>query len=105
MSNRNRNGQSTFEMTLTFVVVIAAVIAMAIFMKRSAMGKMRDTGDSVGGQFTPLSTVNNYTRTYVGARNETSTTAGETNAAITQGEQNKTGSENVQATLTAETLF
>jgi hypothetical protein len=103
---KNRKGQSTFELSLTIVVVIAAVIAMAIFMKRSVMGKLRDSGDQVGGQFTPLSTVNDYTRTYTGQRTTTTGFTGTAAAVIDTAEtQNKTGTESVQAPLTAETLF
>ena len=102
---KDRKGQSTFELTLTIVVVIAAVIAMSIFMKRSVMGKMRETGDQVGGQFTPLSTTNDYTRTFVGNRNEKLGFTGKTDTTGISETQNRTGNENVNAGLTAETIF
>jgi hypothetical protein len=103
---RNRKGQSTFELTLTIVVVVAAVIAMSIFMKRSVMGKLRETGDQMGEQFQPHQTQNNFTRTYTGTRNELSNFDGSGNSTITVAEtQDKTGTENVDQDLTAEPLF
>ena len=102
---KDRRGQSTFELTLTIVVVIAAVIAMSIFMKRSVMGKLRESGDQVGGQFTPLSTTNSYDRTFVGSRNEQLSFQGQTDTTGVNETQNRTGNEDVNAGLTSETLF
>ena len=101
---RNRKGQSTFELTLTIVVVIAAVIAMSIYMKRSVMGKMRETGDQVGGQFSPLQTTNNYTRTFTGTQDENSQFTGAASTNNINQSQNRTGTENVNA-LSTDTLF
>ena len=102
---KNRKGQSTFELTLTIVVVIAAVIAMSIFMKRSVMGKLRETGDQVGGQFSPKSTTNDYTRTFKGSRKEGLGADGVTSTTSIDETQNRTGDENVNKELTEETLF
>ena len=101
---RSRKGQSTFELTLTIVVVIAAVIAMSIYMKRSVMGKMREAGDQMGGQFSPLNTTNSYTRTFTGSQDENLgfTGTGSTNN-INQ-TQDRTGNENV-STLSTDTVF
>ena len=101
---RNRRGQSTLELALTIVAVAAAAIAMSIFMKRSVMGKMRDSGDQVGGQFTPTTTTNNYTRTFNGSSTEQSNFDGSNNNNVSQS-QNRTGKENVNAALTGETLY
>ena len=102
---KNRKGQSTFELTLTIVVVIAAVIAMSIFMKRSVMGKLRETGDQVGGQFSPRDTTNDYTRTFKGSRKEGLGADGVTSTTSIDETQNRTGDENVNKELTEETLF
>ena len=101
----HRKGQSTFELTLTIVVVVAAVIAMSIFMKRSVMGKLRETGDQVGGQFTPLSTTNDYTRTFVGSRDEKLGFGGQADVTGIDETQDRKGQENVNAGLTSETIF
>ena len=101
---RNRNGQSTFELTLTIVAVIAAVAAMSIYMKRSVMGKLRESGDQVGGQFSPLQTSNDYTRTFKGSQADFVSNDGSSGSTGVSQEQNRTGNENVTA-LSGETLF
>ena len=101
---RSRKGQSTFELTLTIVVVIAAVIAMSIYMKRSVMGKMREAGDQVGGQFSPLQTTNSYTRTFNGNQDENLSFNGTSSTNNVSQSQDRTGSENVNA-LNTDTLF
>ena len=102
----SRRGQSTLELALTIVAVAAAAIAMSIFLKRSVMGKMRESGDQVGGQFSPLATNNNYNRTYDVKRHETSETDGSSKSEITADEkQTRTGNENVNQKLDEEKLF
>ena len=101
---RNRNGQSTFELTLTIVAVIAAVAAMSIYMKRSVMGKLRESGDQVGGQFSPLQTTNNYTRTFTGSQQDFVSNDGSAGTNGVNQTQDRTGNENVNA-LAGETLF
>lgn len=101
---RSRKGQSTFELTLTIVVVIAAVIAMSIYMKRSVMGKMRESGDQVGGQFSPLQTTNSYVRTFSGTQDENVQNNGASSTNNVAQVQDRTGNENVNA-LGTDTLF
>ena len=101
----SRRGQNTLELALTIVAVAAAAIAMSIFLKRSVMGKMRESGDQVGGQFSPLSTTNTYSRTYDVSRHEESKTDGSSSSTITADEkQTRTGNETVD-TLDKEKLF
>lgn len=101
---RNRNGQSTFELTLTIVAVIAAVAAMSIYMKRSVMGKLRESGDQVGGQFSPLQTTNNYTRTFKGQQDDNVQNNGASSTNNVNQTQDRTGNETVNAQA-GETLF
>ena len=101
-----RKGQTTVEYAVLAVVVIAALLAMAIFMKRGVMGKARESTNQVGEQFTPLNTTNDYTRTFTGSRNEFTGTDGHVQSNITANEvQNKTGNENVDQDLTGEKIF
>lgn len=93
---KNRKGQSTFEFTVVVVVVIAAVIAMAIFLKRAAMGKLRESGDQLGAQFHPLNTTNDYTRTFVGGRQEKLNFNGQTDTTKVDETQDRKGTENVK---------
>ena len=102
---RNRRGQSTLELALTIVAVAAAAIAMSIFMKRSVMGKMRESGDQVGGQFTPTATTNSYTRTFSGNQNEQTNPDGSVNNTNISQSQNRTGREDVTQDLSGEKLY
>ena len=102
---RNRRGQSTLELALTIVAVAAAAIAMSIFMKRSVMGKMRDSGDQVGGQFTPTTTTNDYATKSFAGQDEQVNPDGSVNNTNVQQSRNRTGQENVNAALTGETLY
>ena len=103
---KNRKGQSTLELALTIVAVSAAAIAMSIFLKRSVMGKMRESGDQVGGQFTPLTTTNTYSKSYDATRNEVTNANGSSSSTIVAPEkQSRTGHETVDQELDKEKLF
>ena len=102
----SRRGQSTLELALTIVAVAAAAIAMSIFLKRSVMGKMHESGEQVGGQFTPLTTHSNYDKSYETTRHEVSNTDGSSSSTITgQEKQTRTGNETVDQDLDKEKLF
>ena len=101
-----RKGQSTVEYAVLIVVVIAALLAMSIFMKRGVMGKARESTDQIGEQFTPLTTSNDYTRTFTSKRTERTQTDGTEFSTIKEDEvQNRTGNEDVSGKLADETLF
>ena len=103
---RNRKGQSTIELTFVIVVVVAAIIGMSIFMKRSVMGKYKESGDQVGSQFTPENSTSQFNRTFAGSRNDTVSFDGQASSTIIAPEvQNRTGNEGVQQDLAGETLF
>ena len=101
-----RKGQSTAEYAVLMVVVIAALLGMAIFMKRGVMGKARESTNQIGEQFAPSNTKNNYTRSFSSTRNETTSVAGESGSTIkVQEVQNKTGTEDVTKGLNGDALF
>ena len=102
----SRRGQSTLELALTIVAVAAAAIAMSIFLKRSVMGKMRESGEQVGGQFSPLVTHNTYNKTYEATRNEITKNDGTSSSDIVgQETQTRKGNETVDQDLDKEKLF
>jgi hypothetical protein len=45
---RKKMGQSMAEYAVVLTVVIAAIVAMQLYMKRSLQGKIRDVSDNVG---------------------------------------------------------
>ncbi len=58
---RKQKGQSTLEYALIIVVVIAALLAINAYMKRGIQGKLRESIDEVGEQYSAGNTTSNYT--------------------------------------------
>ena len=54
-------GQSTVEYAVLGVVVIAALLAMQVYMKRGVQGKLHDASDQVGEQFSPTAYSGKFT--------------------------------------------
>ena len=46
-----RKGQSTLEYAMIIMVIAAGIIAMQVYMKRSVQGKLRESTDSIGKQY------------------------------------------------------
>ena len=46
-----RKGQSTLEIVVLIVIVAAAVLVMNRFIRRSIIGKLRESADDIGSQF------------------------------------------------------
>jgi len=51
MLRRNSKGQSTLEYTLIIAAVVAALVAMAGYVKRGVQGRVRTSSDQIGDQF------------------------------------------------------
>ena len=91
-----KRGQSTLEYAVLIVVIIAALIAMQVYLKRGVQGKLRESSDQIGEQFSPGYTVTNMTTHTYSRTRDTSTTVGSTTAILNQF-QNRYGTENVMA--------
>ena len=89
-----KRGQSTLEYAVLIVVIIAALVAMQVYLKRGIQGRMRESSDQIGEQFSPgYTTSNRVTYTYSNQR-ETSDRWG-TSTQIHNQFQNEVGWENV----------
>ena len=53
-------GQSTLEYVILLGFVIAALIAMGVYMKRGMQGRLRESTDQVGGQYSARQTSGEY---------------------------------------------
>ena len=51
MLRSNRKGQSTLEYTLIIAAVVAALVAMAGYVRKSVQGRVRASTDQIGEQF------------------------------------------------------
>ncbi len=48
---RKIKGQSTLEYAMIIAVVVGAILAMQIYLRRGVQGRLRESIDSVGGQY------------------------------------------------------
>ena len=51
-----KRGQSTLEYAVLVVVVVAALISIQVYVKRSYQGRMKSSADDIGDQFSPGNT-------------------------------------------------
>jgi uncharacterized protein (UPF0333 family) len=92
-------GQSTLEYVLLLGFVIAALIAMGVYMKRGTQGKLRESTDQIGEQYDAQHTKSVYTTQTHVDQNETLEAGGGSVITITGPEDNykkKTGNETVE---------
>ena len=105
---RTERGQSTVEYAVVIVVIIAALIAMQIYIKRGAMGKLKDATDQIGEQFNPVHADWTFNRNYNANRHENQHSNGLSVTNITDERQFRGGTENRTGntkTLQTENLF
>ena len=100
MRMRNSKGQSTLEYVILVGFIVAALIAMGVYIKRGFQGRLKESTDQVGQQYSPGNTVSNY-KTTTNVQQMETVANGQTKTDITQNSQDKTGSEQV-ASQTSE---
>ncbi|MFH1622307.1 MAG: hypothetical protein ABIA97_04210 [Candidatus Omnitrophota bacterium] len=66
-----KRGQSTLEYAILVVVVIMALIGIQAYLKRGISGRMRESADQIGDQFSPDFTEYNITTASYARVNET----------------------------------
>lgn len=89
-----QRGQSTLEYAVLVVVIIAALIAMQVYLKRGIQGRVRESSDQIGEQFSPGYTVSNRVTTTFANQSEIQN-AGSTTTQIHNQYQTLQGAENV----------
>ena len=102
VTNLRKKGQSTLEYALVIAVIVAALVAMQTYIKRGFQGKLKQSTDDVGEQFSPGASTYEYTSTSAADSNETVVSGasvtelgGETRT-IASSEQQRIGTEMVQ---------
>lgn len=100
-------GQSTVEYAVLAAVVAGALLVMQIYMKRGISGKLKDSADQVGEQFTPYSATYSINKDYtVTARVESTTNTGGSTTSLQSEKRTRTGSEDtVKSDMSTETLW
>ena len=95
MLSRNRKGQSTLEYVILIGFVVAALIAMGVYMKRGLQGRLRESTDQIGQQYSAGHTEGEYTITTGLTQVENMEAGGKTTTDIQRNTQSKTGYEKV----------
>jgi len=90
-------GQSTLEYVILLGFVVAALLAMGVYMRRGVQGRLRESTDQVGEQYEAGKTTGNYTTTTNLDQNEKLESGGHITTLLRTNDQNKTGSETVAA--------
>jgi hypothetical protein len=86
-------GQTTLEVVILIGFVVAALIAMGVYMKRGVQGRLRDSTDQVGEQYSAGNTTSTYITTTNMSQVETLHAGGATDTDLQHNTQKKTGSE------------
>ncbi|MFQ5680496.1 MAG: hypothetical protein ACE5GG_00350 [Candidatus Omnitrophota bacterium] len=98
----SRWAQSTLEYAMVIAVVVGALVAMQIYMKRGVEGKLRSSADDIGQQFDAAATDYTYTTTRTSTTQDVTTTGvttshmGDAEGGVAE-TVTRTGSENVAA--------
>jgi Flp pilus assembly pilin Flp len=90
-----KRGQTTLEVVILIGFVVAALIAMGVYMKRGIQGKLRESTDQVGEQYSAGNTTSEYTTKVKMRQVENMSRGGAVTTQILENEQKKSGSETV----------
>jgi len=101
MFSVTRKGQSTLEYVILTGFVVAALIAMGIYMKRGFQGKLRESTDQVGEQYEAKNTKSQYQITTHLKQKEEMVQGGHTTITIDQGGNTQTKTEITPETVAA----
>ena len=60
MRRRGRAGQSTLEYAVVIAVIVGALLAMQVYIKRGVQGRFKQASDDIGEQFSAGAGYSNY---------------------------------------------
>lgn len=83
---RRTRGQSTIEYVLLIAVIIVAMLAVQIYCKRAVEGRMKQSADQIGEQWSTADSDYTIDVSTTGARQEKLETSGKTTSTITTDE-------------------
>ena len=70
-----KKAQTTLEYAVVIICVIAALLAMQVYLKRGFQGRLRGAADSIGEQYAPGNTTSDLTTTFSSSSTTTVTTS------------------------------
>jgi len=92
---KNTRAQSTLEYAVLIGLIAAGLVTTQVVLKRHYQGKLRQSAEDMGEQFSPGYTTYNYTTTSTTASNE-KTEKGVTTTNLLNSTSDRTGSERVE---------
>ena len=96
LRKRKSRGQSTLEYGVLIAVIVAALLAINIYLKRGVQGKLRESTDQIGEQFEAGATEISRHSEHTGTTVQT-VDAGVTKSDTTADTRTESGSETVAA--------
>lgn len=69
----NKRGQSTLEYAVIIAVIVGALLAIQVYIKRGVQGRLKQASDDIGEQFSPGASTYNYTTTTTTLSDESTT--------------------------------
>ena len=97
-----KKGQSTLEYALLFAVIVAGLVTMQLYFKRSQMGRLRAASDDIGEQFSPGQYESDFTTEIHAKRHDKTFATGEVATTGIDEQQDRSGTEAVTSGLDAE---
>jgi len=76
LKKKNNKGQSTLEYAILVIIVIAALISLSSYVKRGVQGRLKQSSDDIGDQFT--TDYNYYKKTTTTSHSEDTNSKGAT---------------------------
>jgi hypothetical protein len=55
-NNRRKSGQSTLEYAILIIIILGALLAIQVYIKRGVQGRLKSATDDIGDQFSPGNT-------------------------------------------------
>ena len=90
-------GQTTLEVVMLLGFVVAALIVMSVYMKRGVQGKLRESTDQIGDQYSAGHVESTYLTVTDMEQVENSRANGGSSIEIIKNTQTKTGNEVVKS--------
>ena len=63
MMKKNKKGQSTLEYAILIIIIIAALLSLQTYVKRGVQGRLKQSADDVGDQFSNTANYKKTTKT------------------------------------------
>lgn len=89
-------GQSTLEIVMLLGFVVAALVAMNVYMKRGIQGKLKESTDQIGEQYSAGYTTSTYVTKSDYQQTENMAPGGAITTKIDRNESRRTGTEAVE---------